>query len=48
MGLHYTRLQEDLGKDEKTMNASEFIDRMISSQRIPDEKRQEDNIESII
>lgn len=47
MGLHYTRLQEDLGKDEKTMNATEFIERLISSQRIPDKKRQENNIESI-
>lgn len=46
MGLHYTRQKEDNGKDEKTMNATEFIERVISSQRIPDQRRQEDNIES--
>lgn len=46
MGQIYTKKKEDHDKDEKTMNATEFIQRMVSSQRIPDKHRKEDYIES--
>lgn len=46
MGQIYTRKKEDYDKDEKTMNATEFINRMLSNQRIPDKHRKEDYIES--
>lgn len=46
MGQIYTRKKDDYDKDEKTINASEFIERMLSNQRIPDKHRKEDYIES--
>lgn len=46
MGQIYTKKKDDLDKDEKTMNASEFVERMVSSQRIPDKHRKEDYTEA--
>lgn len=44
MGQIYTRKKEDYDKDEKTMNATEFIDRMLSKQ--PEKIKKENKIES--
>lgn len=46
MGQIYTKLKEDYSKDEKTMNATEFIERILSNKRVPDQHRKEDYTES--
>lgn len=46
MAQIYTKKKEDYDKDEKTMNATEFIERALSFQRAPDKHRKEDYIES--
>lgn len=45
MGQHYTKTKEDYNK-EKTMNATEFMERMVSLKRIPDQVRKVDKIEN--
>ncbi len=44
MALHYTRKQDEA--DDKTVPTAEFIDLMLESRRMPDQKRKEDPIES--
>ena len=44
MAVQYTRKKED--KDERTMNATEFVERMVSLKRTPEQVRQEPKIES--
>ena len=46
MGQIYTKKKEDHDNDERTMNVSEFVDRMVSNQRIPEKKRQENYTEA--
>lgn len=46
MAQIYTKKKENFDKDEKTMNATEFIERMVSNQRIPDKLRKEYYVES--
>lgn len=46
MAQIYTRKKEDYDKDEKTVNATEFIERMVSLERIPKQVKKEDKIES--
>lgn len=46
MAQIYTKKKEDYDKDEKTMNVTEFIERMVSFQRTPDKHRKEDYTES--
>lgn len=47
MAQHYTKTKEDYNK-EKTMNATEFIERMVSLKRMPEAERKEVRIESTL
>lgn len=44
MGQIYTKKKDDFDKDEKTMNATEFINRMLSKQ--PEKIKKENLTES--
>lgn len=44
MGQIFTRKKDDFDKDERTMNATEFVNRMISKQ--PEKIKKENKIES--
>lgn len=44
MALHYTRRKDET--DEKTLNVSEFIDRMMELKLQPKQMRQEPRTES--
>lgn len=46
MAQIYTKKKEDYDKDEKTVNASEFIERMVSLRRMPEQVKKIDKIES--
>lgn len=46
MAQIYTKKKDNYDKDEKTINASEFIERMVSLKRMPEQVRKIDKIES--
>lgn len=46
MGQIYTKKKDDYEKDERTMNATEFVNRMLSRQ--PENIKKVDNIESTL
>lgn len=45
MGLIYTRKKEDKDHDERTMNSTEFVERILARQ--PEKNKTENKIESI-
>lgn len=48
MGQIYTRKKDNFDEDEQTMNATEFVERMISLNRMPEKIKKENKIESTL